>query len=103
MQRVYSSPERSMVYHLKNILENHGIESTVLGEYRGGVVGGVAPLDAWMELWVLDEQRLEAAQQIVETTLKYVQTAQETWRCQNCGEELEGQFAQCWKCGADRM
>jgi hypothetical protein len=91
-----------MVYHVKSILENHGIESTVHGEYRGVAVGGIAPLDAWMELWVLDDRRLEEAQQIVEMTLKDIQITHETWRCQSCGEELEGQFAQCWKCGTER-
>ena len=24
------------------------------------------------------------------------------WVCARCGERLEGQFAQCWNCGADR-
>lgn len=24
------------------------------------------------------------------------------WTCQNCGEQLEGQFSSCWKCGASR-
>jgi hypothetical protein len=102
MEKVYSSPERTMVYHIKNILENRGIESTVFGEHRGVAVGGIAPLDAWMELWVLDERRLKEAQQIVEATLNDVETPHETWRCQSCGEELEGQFAQCWKCGTER-
>lgn len=24
------------------------------------------------------------------------------WTCRRCGEECEGQFAQCWNCGAER-
>jgi hypothetical protein len=103
LQRVYSSPERTMVYHIKNILGNNGIERTVLGEHRGVAVGGIAPLDAWMELWVLDDRRQEEARQIVESTLKDVQAPQESWTCRKCGEDLEGQFAQCWKCGTERM
>ncbi len=102
MQRVYSSPDRTMVYLIKNILDDHEIETTVQGEHRGMAVGGIAPLDAWMELWALDDRRAEDARQIVESTLEDVQAQHGTWKCGNCGEELEGQFAQCWKCGTDR-
>ncbi|MHC4331384.1 MAG: DUF7577 domain-containing protein, partial [Planctomycetota bacterium] len=24
------------------------------------------------------------------------------WTCPNCGEEVEAQFTNCWKCGANR-
>jgi rubrerythrin len=24
----------------------------------------------------------------------------QNWRCPQCGEQLEGQFTACWKCGA---
>ena len=27
---------------------------------------------------------------------------QAAWRCGNCGESIEGQFTDCWKCGAGR-
>jgi predicted RNA-binding Zn-ribbon protein involved in translation (DUF1610 family) len=25
-----------------------------------------------------------------------------TWTCPNCGEKVEEQFTQCWKCGHNR-
>ena len=28
--------------------------------------------------------------------------AGERWRCAQCGESLEGQFTECWNCGASR-
>ncbi|MGV8075266.1 MAG: putative signal transducing protein [Syntrophobacteraceae bacterium] len=46
MHKVYRSPERATVYHIKNILENQGIECSVLGEHRGVAVGGIVPLYA---------------------------------------------------------
>ena len=24
------------------------------------------------------------------------------WKCPKCGEKVEGQFSECWKCGAKR-
>jgi hypothetical protein len=53
MQKVYSSPNLTMIYHFKNILETHGIESMVTGEHLTFAAGGVAPIDAWIDLWIL--------------------------------------------------
>ena len=25
-----------------------------------------------------------------------------SWRCVTCGEVIEGQFSQCWRCGSER-
>ncbi len=102
MRKVYSSPNSAMVYLMKNILETFGIECVVLGEYRRSAVGEIPPIEAWVELWILDDLRLAEAQQILEEAQEKSRTEQETWHCPKCGEELEGQFDQCWKCGTER-
>jgi hypothetical protein len=70
MQKVYSSVNFTMVYHVKNILATHGIESLVTGEHLAFTAGGVPPSDAWVDLWVLDERQLKKAQKILETAMK---------------------------------
>ena len=60
------------------------------------------PHEAWLELWIIDDRRLVEAQQILETAQEEAVSEQETWECPKCGEELEGQFDQCWKCGTAR-
>jgi hypothetical protein len=105
MRKVYSYlsyPDPTMIYHMKNILEVHGIECVVLGEYRRTGVGEIPPQEARLELWILDNLRLAEAQQILEKAQEGVAAEQQSWRCPKCGEELEGQFDQCWKCGTER-
>ena len=54
MRKVYSSPKTNLVHFAKSVLEANNIESVILREQLAGVVGGIAPLDAWPELWVHD-------------------------------------------------
>jgi hypothetical protein len=87
---------------MKNILKTHGIESVVLREYLKTGMGEIPPNEAWVELWILDEWRSKEAQEIIEEAQEDADTEQEAWLCPKCGEELEGQFDRCWKCGAVR-
>lgn len=103
MQRIYSHPNAAMVHHAKNVLENHGIAAVVQGEHLAAAAGGVAPVDAWIELWVTDDDRArEAAQIIREATDESAVESAPPWTCASCGEEIEGQFSACWNCGAPR-
>ncbi|MFZ0930290.1 MAG: DUF2007 domain-containing protein [Syntrophobacteraceae bacterium] len=52
MRKVYTYQDPMMVYHMKNILEIHGIECVVQGEYRRSGVGEIPPTEAWLELWI---------------------------------------------------
>ncbi len=70
MQKVYSSVNFTMVYHVKNILAVNGIESIVTGEHLAFTAGGVPPSDAWVDLWVLDERKMKKAIKILETARK---------------------------------
>lgn len=102
MQKVYSSPSLSMVYFAKNVLASYGIESIVQGENLTSLAGEIPWTDAWAELWISDEKRAEEAREILELSLKEAEHSEETWKCPTCGEELEGQFTECWKCGTEK-
>ncbi|MFZ2447848.1 MAG: DUF2007 domain-containing protein [Syntrophobacteraceae bacterium] len=101
MRKVCSSLDPLMFYHLKNVLEIHGIECVVQGEYRRSAAGGIPVNEAWLELWILDDCRLAEARRILAEAENEAVTEREAWRCPKCGEELEGQFDQCWKCGTE--
>ena len=70
MRKVYSSPKTNLVHFAKSVLEANNIESVILREQLAGVVGGIAPLDAWPELWVHDAERLEEARQLLEASMR---------------------------------
>ena len=97
MRKVYSSPKLNLVYFAKSVLEANNIESVILREQLAGVVGWIAPLDAWPELWVHDPERLEEARQLIEVSMVKSEKLEKPWQCPGCGEKIEAQFTQCWK------
>ena len=101
--RVYSSPVLANVAILRDVLEAHGIDSEIRGEYRGSVGPGFIPAnEGWPELWVLDESRVEEAERIIQEAQESSEKAKAAWTCPNCHEEVEGQFDECWNCGNER-
>ncbi|MEX0772197.1 MAG: DUF2007 domain-containing protein [Balneolales bacterium] len=103
MLNVYSSPVSMMAYHVKNLLEQNDIECTIKGEQLTSAIGGVAPIDAWIEVWILDDDQANEAKKIVDAVIADQAASAEKWKCPECGEEIEGNFSECWKCGTERF
>ena len=102
MKRVYSVKDPLMVSHLKNVLETYGVECVVRNTFLGIAAGEIPPTDCWPELWVVDENRSAEARSILEKTLAPLKAIRKPWTCPHCGEEIEGQFSECWNCGKTR-
>ena len=98
--RVYSAPVLAQVTHIKHVLEMNDIECYIQGEYRSGAAGELPPTETWPELWVVDPSNVEAAKRLVDEALTPARPAQPGWTCPSCKEVNEGQFGQCWNCGA---
>ena len=92
MRKVYTSSDLNLVQYARSVLEGHKIESVILREQLAGVVGGIAPLDAWPELVVHDAARIDEARQLIESAMKKTETHQQPWHCPDCGENIEAQF-----------
>ena len=101
MLKIYSSQGTMMAYHVKNLLEQSDIRCAIRGEELSGAAGGVAPIDAWIEVWILDERQHEEAREIVDTVIQDLSETAESWKCPKCGETIEGSFSQCWQCGTE--
>lgn len=100
MKRIYSSSNPIGVRNAAAFLEQNGFRVTVQGEDRWGSAGGIPPIECWPELMLLDETQEAAA---LECLKRYregarTQTGAPPWRCAQCGEELEAQFSECWRC-----
>jgi hypothetical protein len=96
MKTVYSASNISLVSIFQNILDRHGIGCWVKNNYLSSGVGELPPIECWPLLCVEDED-FSAAMKIVEEALS--ENTLKSWICDACGEEIEGQFAVCWKCG----
>ena len=91
-----------MIGHLQNVLTTFGIESVTKNIYLSTAAGELPTIECWPELWVLDDERHAEAQTILKKTLAPLESVKKSWHCGGCGEEVEGQFSECWKCGQSR-
>ncbi len=97
MKRLYGSDDRTLIAHLRALLEARGIACVVRNEYLGGAAGELPPHECWPELWVVEARDWERARALIaEETAPADATP---WTCPGCGEVIEGQFARCWNCG----
>jgi hypothetical protein len=100
LKRVFSSFNLAAAHHARNLLEVEGIRSVVRNEMLSSAMGELPPAECQVEVWVLREEDSGRA----EAVLKNAFSAQPgpSWKCSSCGESCEGQFTQCWRCGAYR-
>jgi hypothetical protein len=107
MKQVFIARHPAEAHLVKGLLESEGIEATVRGEELSGVRGGVPVTpDTSPSVWVLDDSQIERATAIISQYDSGVTMGAEStspWKCPQCGEQVEGQFTTCWKCGTDRV
>src|SRR5262245_13058575 len=102
MKLVYTAKHPTEAHLIRGMLEAAGIRATVRGDQLYGAYGELPVLPT---VWIFDTVRAEEADQVVIEFLrggaarKY---SHERWSCTQCGEVLEGQFTECWNCGAAR-
>ena len=102
MRKVYGSQLIPMVGHLKNVLESHGIHCVVKNALLRSALGEAPPVECWPQLWVIEDNKYDEAAAIVSAaSLENAVEPAGRWLCA-CGEELEGQFTDCWRCGTSR-
>ena len=100
MKKLYSAQDPLMIGHLKNVLESQGINSVIKNIYLAGAVGELPPIECWPELWVVDDAEYSVAVEVLAKALAPLRSVNRPWKCKRCGEMIEGQFSECWNCGA---
>jgi len=103
MKKVYSAKDPLMVGHLRNVLATFGIKCVTKKLDLISAAGELPPTECWPELWIVDDAKLAKAKSILRKTLAPLESVKQPWRCSGCGEEIEGQFSECWNCGHDRV
>ncbi len=105
MKQVYIADDPTEAHLMKGILEQYGISCEIRGEALW-IARGQLPLtsETLPTIWIIDDNRYEEATELTER-FKDGTLAENTganWKCPECGEEVEGQFTECWQCGANR-
>jgi len=95
--RVFSSFDLVAVHHARNLLESEGIRAVVRNERLASAMGELPPAECQAEVWVMEAGDAPRAEQLLREGVK---VSGAPWTCPACGEQLEPQFTQCWRCGA---
>jgi len=100
MKRFMSCMNLVEAHHVANLLQSAGIRIELRNTFLAGAVGDIPFMEAGPQIWIDDRQDEDVARKIIEESRQTSSRA--NWVCENCGEPGEGQFAQCWNCGAPR-
>ena len=103
MKQVHIARHAPDAHLVKGLLESNGIAAVVRGEFLTSGWGEL-PVDV-CSVWIADEAQYERAQAVLRSFLNgdlARELRSQNWRCAKCGEQLEGQFTSCWKCGGAR-
>jgi len=102
MRRLYQAGDRIEAQFLVDFLDRHLIEAAVFGDYLAGAMGEL-PLDIYPTVWVLEDENLSRAQELLAHFLARSEGGgSPVWTCPACGEQVEGGFDLCWNCGQGR-
>ena len=96
MKRLITAPNLALATLWADLLSHAGIATTVQRAYASSIAGEVPPDQTLPELWVMEDDRLEAARRLLDQLRHPVHRH---WSCPGCGELVDGPFEQCWNCG----
>ena len=99
MKRLIAHESLAHIGHLKNLLEQAGVACLIKNDQLSGGLGEIPFLDCLPELWVLRDEDAARARELLEN-MQSTDAERGEWRCRQCNEINEGQFAVCWHCGA---
>lgn len=86
-------------HHRANLLRAAGIRAEVRNTHLAGAVGDIPFIETGPQVWIESSESEERAREVLDQAA--ATPVQPDWRCE-CGEMIEGQFAQCWNCGRTR-
>jgi len=104
MRKVHTAESMMEIAHLRNVLESAGIRCIVRNERLAGALGEIPFVECWPELWVREPGQALRARGLIDEALRPPPPG-DPWECQACGERIEAQFGQCWRCapGSDAV
>jgi hypothetical protein len=97
MKRLTQAPNLAIATLWADLLNQGGIAVSVQRMYSSGIAGEIPPDQALPEVWVQDDDQLDAARRLLDELRS---APHRHWVCRRCLERIDGPFEQCWNCGA---
>ncbi len=101
MKKVFRTMDPGEMGIVQTLMAEEGIETVILNEAISTVMPEVPFLSAKPELWVIndaDEDRAKVVVERYQSGAVQAELEDEPWICPTCGEQIEGQFSECWNC-----
>lgn len=98
MKRITQAPNLALATLWADMLRDAGFDVSVQRAYASSIAGEIPPDQALPEVWIADDEQLEAARTLLHQLRR---PPFRRWVCGGCGELVEGPFDQCWRCGAE--
>ena len=95
MRRLTRAPNIAIAALWVDMLRQAGIDASMQRYFLGAAAGELPPDQCLPEIWLLHDEQEPAARRLL-ADLQHV--PQRRWRCA-CGEDVEGGFESCWRCG----
>jgi hypothetical protein len=86
------------VAHARNVLITAGIHCELRNQYLAGAMGDLPMMETWPQLYVNDADERYALSVLARAAMA---PTGNPWICPGCGEQLEPQFTECWRCGGE--
>lgn len=99
MKLLMRCEHRLQAEHYANVLRAAGIRCEVRNTMLGGAIGEIPFAECAPQLWLDSALDHDRAQALI-GSLKHPVDGP-SWQCA-CGEVLEPQFGECWRCGSAR-
>ena len=102
MKKLYVSHSLIDVESRKELLDQAAIPNMVKNQ-RTNMLGGEVPfVEVFPELWVIQDEDYEQAQQLLNDWEEAQPIETTAWTCTSCGEVHQKEFTTCWKCRQER-
>ena len=101
MKRVYTTDSVPMAWHVRNVLQQHDIDTTLKNDKLYSVSGEIPFTECMPEVWVNNSLNYARAEQIIRELENTLETDGEDWTCGSCSEINTATFDICWKCQAE--
>jgi hypothetical protein len=95
MRRLVQAPNIAIAALWVDILRQAGIEASVQRYFLGAAAGELPPDQCLPEVWLVHDEQETRARELL-SDLRAL--PQRRWVC-HCGEQVEGGFESCWRCG----
>ena len=102
MKKLYQSSNEQEADLIKSFLEKENIQTEVRFKNIQGLRGIIPFIDAAPEIWIFNDDDFENASALLKEFLKpQVDLNLKSWKCSNCGEQIEAHYSVCWNCGTE--